>query len=105
MMKMQPISIELEYDSKEELVHISKDKVFVNYILKKSYDFIEDALTNKLETTKIFDIVNLGVFVTLKKSNYIPILYKILKVLQEEEEYEMCIKVKKLIDKYGDKKI
>ena len=92
--------IEIDWDSPEDLVKLSTDTTFTEFILKESYLQILYALKNNLNKAELFDIFNLSVIVEIDKSQFKTVLNRILQMLVNKEEYENCTKLKNIIEKY-----
>ena len=87
--------IEIDWDNPEDLIKLSTDTTFTEFILKESYLSILYALKNNLNKAELFDIFNLSVIVEIDKSQVKTVLNKILRMLVSKEEYENCTKLKK----------
>jgi hypothetical protein len=59
---------------------------------------IEDALKNKKTFASIFEISSSGYYVDIPKSYWVTALEKCISYKLEEENFEDCISLKKLID-------
>jgi hypothetical protein len=94
------VDIEVIYDGTrdnlEELLNMSE---FISTITEKSLGVIKYALEENKDKIRLFNIINLGIYVEIDKSNYKGILQKIMSYYSELEEYEMCSEVEKLIKK------
>jgi len=99
--KREVANIELNWDSREDLLSLVNNKKFYSFILEESLQQIVNALENNLEKAELFNIFNMSVVVEVKKSKFKSILSEIEKHLIENEEYERCSELKKLITKYN----
>jgi|TARA_R110000764_G_scaffold232383_1_gene324705 hypothetical protein len=95
-------TIELVWESKQDLVDLSNQNIFTNFILNSSYETIKKAITQNLPKVELFNIFNLSVIVEVKKTHYSSILEKVMVLFLEEENYEECSKIKKLIKKIDE---
>ena len=84
--------IEISYSSKRELKELSNKEEFRNIIMRDSFKAIKEAIKNKWTTVELFNIVNLSVIIKLSSA-----LKKISKYFEENEEYEKCAEIKKIL--------
>tara|TARA_R100000773_G_C4176671_1_gene88109 strand:- start:203 stop:532 length:330 start_codon:yes stop_codon:yes gene_type:complete len=91
------IEIELTYDNVDFIPNLIEEEGFAEHILCETYNSISYAAENNLNKIDIFNIVNLGYNVSIKKCDYIPILNKVLKMYEKKEDYLECATVKNLI--------
>jgi|TARA_R110000744_G_scaffold27253_2_gene66609 transposase len=96
-------TIELVWENKQDLIDLSNEDVFTSFILKESYKTIERAISTNLSKVELFNIFNLSIIVEVEKTNYSSILEKVMVLFLEEENYEECSKIKKLIKKIDEK--
>ena len=90
--------IEIVYNNYEDLKKLASKEDFRTFIIKDSLQTIASAIQNDLEKVELFNIFNLSLVVELDKSNYKSVLNNIIKYYIEEENYERCNQIKKLID-------
>ncbi len=90
--------IEIVYNKSEDLKKLAAKEEFRTFIIKDSLQTIASAIQNDLEKVELFNIFNLSLVVELDKSNYKSVLNNIIKYYIEEENYERCNQIKKLID-------
>jgi len=90
--------IEIVYNNSEDLKKLASKEDFRTFIIKDSLQTIASAIQNNLEKVELFNIFNLSLVVELDKSNYKSVLNNITKYYIEEENYERCNQIKKLID-------
>ena len=95
-------TIELVWENKQDLIDLSNEDVFTSFILKESYKTIERAISTNLSKVELFNIFNLSIIVEVEKTNYSSILEKVMVLFLEEENYEECSKIKKLIKKIDE---
>ena len=65
--------------------------------MRDSFYCIKDAIKNKKTTVELFNIVNLSVIIKLSSLYYPSALKKISKYFEENEEYEKCAEIKKIL--------
>ena len=92
--------IEIDWENPEDLAELSTNDKFIKFELKESYLSILTALKNKENKAELFNIFNMSVIIEINKSQFKTVLNKVIQMLIEEEEYENCNKIKKLIEKY-----
>lgn len=96
-------AIELDFSDKQDLIDLSSDEKFINFILMDTYKSLKIAINGNLSKVTLFDIFNLSILIEVKKSNFTPILEKIMDVYELAEDYEECSKIKNLIKKLNEK--
>lgn len=96
-------AIELDFSDKQDLIDLSSDEKFINFILMDTYKSLKIAINGNLSKVTLFDIFNLSILIEVKKSNFTPILEKIMGVYELAEDYEECSKIKNLIKKLNEK--
>jgi|TARA_R100000482_G_C5130891_1_gene151814 hypothetical protein len=99
-MEREAVFIEIDWENQEDLIELSKSPKFKDFVLKESYKAIVYALKNNLPKAELFNIFNLSVIVEINRSQFKKPLKKMMQMLIEEERYEACNKLKKLIEKY-----
>ena len=92
--------IEIDWENPEDLAELSTNDKFIKFVLKESYLSILTALKNKENKSELFNIFNMSAIIEINKSQFKTVLNKVIQMLIEEEEYENCNKIKKLIEKY-----
>lgn len=98
--KREVINIELDWDNDQDLIDLSDNIEFVDFILEESLKAIVDALKNDKDKAELFNIFNMSVIIELKKSQFKTVLKQINKMLIRNEEYERCSEMQKLTKKY-----
>lgn len=98
--KREVINIEIDWDNEEDLIGLSDNEIFVDFILEESLKAIVDALKNNKDKAELFNVFNMSVIIELKKSQFKTVLNKITDMLIKNEEYERCSELQKLIEKY-----
>ena len=91
--------LEILYNDGEDLKELATKEEFREFILKDSLKSINKAIKNNLDKVELFNIFNLSLIIELDKSNYKNVLEKISKHYIEDENYEMCSSINKLIKK------
>ncbi len=99
VVKREVTTLEIAYNTKEELISLSRSDDFVSFIINDSYKTIKKAIKDNLQKVELFNILNLSIIVELKRENFEKVLNKIIQHYVEYEEYEKCIIIKKLIKK------
>ena len=97
--KRKPTNLELFFLDKKELDEMTSTDAFQSFVKQETYTAIIDAIKRKKKKAQIFRLWNLGFLVTIKEKEYKNALQTILSVYEEQEDYKMCIKITKLIDK------
>jgi len=91
--------LEILYNDGEDLKELATKEEFREFILKDSLKSINKAIKNNLNKVEFFNIFNLSLIIELDKSNYKNVLENISKHYIEDENYEMCSSINKLIKK------
>tara|TARA_Y100000389_G_C17456480_1_gene518512 strand:+ start:2481 stop:2804 length:324 start_codon:yes stop_codon:yes gene_type:complete len=95
-----PITVlEIIYNDGEDLKELATKEEFREFILKDSLKSINKAIKNNLDKVELFNIFNLSLIIELDKSNYKNVLENISKHYIEDENYEVCSSINKLIKK------
>lgn len=74
------------------------NEALLRLVKKEAPLAIEDALRNKKSFASVFEISSTGYYVDIPKPYWIPALEKCINYKLEEEDFEDCIYLKKLID-------
>ena len=98
--KREVTMLELSWITQEELYDLANSEKFYSFILEESLSAIVDALKNKKDKAELFNIFNMSVIVEVDKIKFKPILKETKKYFIENEEYERCTELQKLIKKY-----
>lgn len=96
----EAVFIEIDWNNTEDLIDLANSPKFKDFVLKESYKAILHALRNNLPKAELFNIFNMSVIVEINKSQFKKPLNRVMKMLIEEEKYEACNKIKKIIEKY-----
>ena len=91
--------LEIVYNDGEDLKELATKEEFRTFILKDSLKSIEKAIKDNLNKIELFNILNLSLIIELEKSNFKSVLQNISKHYIEDENYEMCSSINKLIKK------
>ena len=96
----EPTVLELIFRDKQDLKNLSSEEKFVTFIVNDSLNSIKNALENNLDRVELFNIFNLSLSVELEQPYYKNVLNKITQFYIEQEDYETCDDIKKIIEKY-----
>ena len=97
--KEKPTMLEILYNDGEDLKELATKEEFREFILEDSLKSIKKAIKNNLDKVELFNIFNLSLIIELDKSNYKSVLENISKHYIEDEKYEICSSINKLINK------
>jgi hypothetical protein len=92
-------NMRLIYDDKRDLMELTSKKQFINFILEDSLVAIEKAIKENLENVELFNIFNLSLIIELDRSNFKPVLEKIIYHYEGVEDYNKCAQIQSLINK------
>ena len=92
------LNVEIVYDHADDLEQLQNSEQFSNLILQDAFEVVEKAASTKKKTVPIVNIPNLGLQVSVERQNFKPILQKALQYYIQQEQYEKCEQVTKLID-------
>lgn len=93
-------NIELVWDNQEDLFNLANSPEFVEFILEETLKAIISALKNNEEKAELFNIFNMSIILELKKEQFKTVLGQVNNLFLQNEEYERCTQLKKLIKKY-----
>jgi|TARA_B110000483_G_scaffold110382_1_gene134393 hypothetical protein len=96
--KTKTTLIEIVYNDSSDLKKLASKEEFRTFIIKDSLESIKNALKYGDDKVELFNIFNLSLTVELKRSNFKSVLNNITKYYINDEDYEMCNQIKKLID-------
>ena len=96
----EPTVLELIFRDEQDLKNLSSEEEFVTFIINDSLNSIKNALENNLDRVELFNIFNLSLSVELEKFHYKDVLNKITQFYIEQENYEICDNIQKIIKKY-----
>ena len=92
------LNVEIVYDDADDLQQLQDSEQFNNLILQDAFEVVEKAVGTKKKAVPIVNIPNLGLEVSIERSNFKPILQKALQYYIQQEQYERCEQLTKLID-------
>jgi hypothetical protein len=92
------LNVEIVYDDVEDLQQLQDSEQFNNLILQDAFEVVEKAVGTKKKAVPIVNIPNLGLEVSIERNNFKPILQKALQYYIQQEQYERCEHLTKLID-------
>lgn len=92
-------NMKLIYDDKKDLMELTSKKQFTNFILEDSLVAIEKAIEENLDDVELFNIFNLSLVIKLDRSNFKPVLEKIIYHYEDVEDYNKCAQIQSLINK------
>lgn len=92
-------NMKLIYDDKKDLMELTSKKQFTNFILEDSLVAIEKAIEEDLDDVELFNIFNLSLVIKLDRSNFKPVLEKIIYHYEDVEDYNKCAQIQSLINK------
>ena len=98
--KEEATNLEIIYNCSEDLNQLSTKEEFKQFILEDSFKTIKRALKNNLDKVELFNLFNLSLVVELERKNYKDVLNNILEYHINEENYEKCSLINKIINKY-----
>jgi|TARA_B110000908_G_scaffold149033_1_gene181992 hypothetical protein len=96
--KTKTTLIEIVYNDSSDLKKLASKEEFRTFIIKDSLESIKNAIKYGDDKVELFNIFNLSLTVELKRSNFKSVLNNITKYYINDEDYEMCNQIKKLID-------
>ena len=92
------LNVEIVYDDADDLQQLQDSEQFSNLILQDAFEVVEKAVGTKKKAVPIVNIPNLGLEVSIERQNFKPILQKALQYYIQQEQYERCEHLTKLID-------
>lgn len=81
------------FDNNEEL-NSKKPQVYKSLI-----EGVSEAIKNNKKEIKLCEVKNTNIYITVEKTNWRSSLDSALEFYENNEEYEKCSKIKKLLDK------
>ena len=90
--------IEIVYNDAEDLKKLAIREEFRQFVIEDVLNTIKNAIKENSKKVELFNIFNLSLVVELDKSNYKSVLSKITQHYINNEDYETCNLIKKLID-------
>jgi len=92
------LNVEIVYEDADDLQQLQDSEQFNNLILQDAFEVVEKAVGTKKKAVPIVNIPNLGLEVSIERQNFKPILQKALQYYVQQEQYERCEHLTKLID-------
>ena len=68
--KQQGVSIELVWEDKQDLIDLSNESIFTNFVLKESYKTVRKAINSNFSKVELFNIFNLSIIIEVEKQHY-----------------------------------
>jgi hypothetical protein len=97
--KKEILSLEILYESKEELDVLLEDEDFHQLILDEALKVITEAIEQESGDAKIAYVSNIASSVLVHKNNFKEVLDTVLKFYEKKEDYTKCSEIVKLKDK------
>ena len=79
--------------------HLLESETFIKAVYYETVNGIEDAITNNNKIAILFLIGNSDAHVEINKPEWEIALQSCIEYYSQLEEYELCVKIKKLMDK------
>jgi len=95
----KPVSITLKIDTYADLQALTESAAFKSFIFDKTLAAIKTAIRGKKNEITLFNIVNFNYLLSIDKTDFKKVLENIVQFYIEQEEYEKCKEVDKLIKK------
>jgi hypothetical protein len=95
----KPVSISLKIDTYADLQALTESAAFKLFIFDKTLAAIKTAIRGKKNEITLFNIVNFNYLLSIDKTDFKKVLENIVQFYIEQEEYEKCKEVDKLIKK------
>lgn len=96
----KPKRLELVYNTHDDLNKLSeKDKSLQKEFLIDNLPAIENAIKKKLPKIELIDIYNLSIVIELEKTHYNDAIKRIIDIYSDEEQFDKCAELTKLITK------
>ena len=74
------------------------NEALLTLIKRETFVAIEEAFRNKKTFATLFEIGGVGLYIDIPKQYWIPALEQCINFMLEDEKFEECIPIKKLID-------
>lgn len=91
--------IQIGYQDPNDLLELRENLSFTKYVHKKTLEKIKYALNNNLDKVEIFNIFNMALIIELEKINFKDALAKMNSIYIDEEDFEKCAELQKIINK------
>lgn len=94
-----PLNLVIEFNESSDLNSLSSNADFKKVIYEEMGKIFEFISKNKPEKMDVFKLNNLGITITLTKSEYKKALEKTIQYYTEQEDYIKCSELDKLKNK------
>lgn len=91
----KPLPLNINFQKPEDLLPLLEKKEYKKLLIEECYKHIKDNL--KSDKISLFNIVNLGIIISIKSENFKVCLENILKHFESSEDYDSCLTVKELL--------
>ena len=91
--------IQIGYQDPNDLLELRENLSFAKYVHEKTLEKIKYALNNNLDKVEIFNIFNMALIIELEKTNFKDALVKMNSIYIDEEDFEKCAELQKIINK------
>ena len=98
------LSIEIQYDYKDELKELVDSEKFNQLLLDEAIITIKNALDKDRKSTRIFYVPNIECSVVLEKRNFNKVLSKAIEFYEDQEDYVKCSELVKLKEEVNESK-
>lgn len=88
------------FEPLEEIVaaELTDNEAFINLIKKETIPAIQAAFKNRKTFATLFEVNRTGYYIDIPKQYWITALEECINFLLEDEKFEECVEIKKLID-------
>ena len=98
------LSIEIQYDYKDELKELVDSEEFNQLLLDEAIITIKNALNKNRKSTRIFYVPNIECSVVLEKRNFNKVLNKAIEFYENQENYKKCAELVRLKEEVNESK-
>ena len=98
------LSIEIQYDYKDELKELVDSEKFNQLLLDEAIITIKNALDKNRKSTRIFYVPNIECSVVLEKRNFNKVLNKAIEFYENQENYKKCAELVRLKEEVNESK-
>ena len=96
----EALKLEITYDSREELLlEASNNQELRKMIIKDTLTLIEASIEKNTDSIHLCDVTNFKLKVEIERPQFKKCLQFMLKPYEKAEDWDICIKIKALIDK------
>lgn len=96
------LSIEIQYDYKEELDELVESNDFIRLMFEEAIATINNALDKNRKTARVCYIPNLDCSVVLEERNFVKVIENAIKFYEQQEEYDECVELVSLKNKINE---